>query len=189
MAEPSPVPRERLDAEWLELLNEIRVLLPGVQVLFAFLLAVPFASGFDEVTELCRRAGDDFHLAAVYINRQTLWMRLCEPERAIADLRAARALVYEEAEAVWATASEGAPFTLEQRAHARATGAWATDQAASAAAMAYRFGGGSSLYADSPLQRRLRDINAITQHFLVKPDTLTTAGAILAGQDVQLMVF
>jgi alkylation response protein AidB-like acyl-CoA dehydrogenase len=116
---------------------------------------------------------------------------LFQHELASADtrLRAARALVHEEAEAVWATASEGAPFTLEQRAHARATGAWATDQAASAVAMAYRFGGGTSLYADSPLQRRLRDINAITQHFLVKPDTLTTAGAILAGQDVQLMVF
>jgi alkylation response protein AidB-like acyl-CoA dehydrogenase len=116
---------------------------------------------------------------------------LFQHELASADtrVRAARALVHEEAEAVWATAGEGAPLTLEQRAHARATGAWATDQAASAVAMAYRFGGGSSLYEDSPLQRRLRDINAITQHFLVKPDTLTTAGAILAGQNVQLMVF
>ena len=116
---------------------------------------------------------------------------LFQHELASADtrLRAARALVHDEAEEVWATASEGAALTLEQRAHVRATAAWATDQAASAVAMAYRFGGGTSLYADSPLQRRLRDINAITQHFLVKPDTLTTAGAILAGQDVQLMVF
>ncbi len=54
MAERPPDSRERLDQEWLELLNEIRVLLPGVQVLFAFLLAVPFATGFEEVTELQR---------------------------------------------------------------------------------------------------------------------------------------
>jgi VIT1/CCC1 family predicted Fe2+/Mn2+ transporter len=54
MAESAPKSGERLDAEWLELLNEIRVLLPGVQVLFAFLLAVPFASGFREATELQR---------------------------------------------------------------------------------------------------------------------------------------
>jgi hypothetical protein len=47
-------PGRSLNEEWLELLNEIRVLLPGVQVLFAFLLAVPFAAGFDEVTELQR---------------------------------------------------------------------------------------------------------------------------------------
>ena len=45
---------ERLDRELIELLNELRVLLPGVQVLFAFLLAVPFATGFDRVTELQR---------------------------------------------------------------------------------------------------------------------------------------
>jgi hypothetical protein len=54
---------------------------------------------------------------------------------------------------------------------------------------AYRAGGGGSVYAESPLQRRLRDINAVTQHFLVRPDTLTTAGAILSGQDVTVPVF
>jgi hypothetical protein len=36
--------------ELIELLNEIRVALPGVQVLFAFLLAVPFQQRFSEVT-------------------------------------------------------------------------------------------------------------------------------------------
>ena len=45
---------ERLDRELIELLNEIRVLLPGVQVLFAFLLTAPFASGFESVTEFQR---------------------------------------------------------------------------------------------------------------------------------------
>jgi hypothetical protein len=54
MADSSPASSERLDQEWIELLNEIRVLLPGVQVLFAFLLTAPFAAGFDDVTELQR---------------------------------------------------------------------------------------------------------------------------------------
>ncbi len=36
---------ERQNRELIELLNELRVALPGVQVLFAFLLAVPFALG------------------------------------------------------------------------------------------------------------------------------------------------
>jgi hypothetical protein len=44
----------RLDRELIELLNELRVALPGVQVLFAFLLAVPFTGGFQRVTELQR---------------------------------------------------------------------------------------------------------------------------------------
>jgi hypothetical protein len=38
--------KERLDREFIELLTELRVLLPGVQVLFAFLLTVPFNTGF-----------------------------------------------------------------------------------------------------------------------------------------------
>jgi len=43
---------ERLDRELIELLNELRVALPGVQVLFAFLLGVPFTQRFAQVAEL-----------------------------------------------------------------------------------------------------------------------------------------
>ena len=55
MADPSqPRDKEDLDRELIELLNELRVVLPGVQVLFAFLLAVPFANGWTRVTDLQR---------------------------------------------------------------------------------------------------------------------------------------
>ena len=40
-------PKERVDRELGELLQELRVALPGVQVLFGFLLTVPFATGFE----------------------------------------------------------------------------------------------------------------------------------------------
>lgn len=43
---------ERLDRELIEFLNEIRVALPGVQVLFAFLLIVPFSNGYANMTDL-----------------------------------------------------------------------------------------------------------------------------------------
>jgi hypothetical protein len=43
--------RERVNRELIELLNELRVALPGVQVLFAFLLAVPFSNGYTRITE------------------------------------------------------------------------------------------------------------------------------------------
>jgi hypothetical protein len=45
------VDKERVDRELIELLNEIRVALPGVQVLFAFLLILPFQQGFREITD------------------------------------------------------------------------------------------------------------------------------------------
>ena len=41
---------EKINRELIELINELRVALVGVQVLFAFLLAVPFAQGFADVT-------------------------------------------------------------------------------------------------------------------------------------------
>jgi hypothetical protein len=41
--------RERLNRELIELLNEIRVALAGVTVLFAFLLTLPFTSRFDQL--------------------------------------------------------------------------------------------------------------------------------------------
>jgi hypothetical protein len=47
-------PKERHDRELIELLNELRVAMPGVQVLFAFLLAVPFARGWSRVDEFQR---------------------------------------------------------------------------------------------------------------------------------------
>lgn len=49
MAVRDETPKERHDRELIELLNELRVAMPGVQVLFAFLLAVPFATGWERV--------------------------------------------------------------------------------------------------------------------------------------------
>jgi hypothetical protein len=44
--------KEDLDRELEELLQELRVALPGVQILFAFLLAVPFQNRFTEIGQL-----------------------------------------------------------------------------------------------------------------------------------------
>jgi hypothetical protein len=45
---------ERLDRQLGELLQELRVVLPGVQVLFAFLLTVPFTARFADITDTQR---------------------------------------------------------------------------------------------------------------------------------------
>jgi len=47
-------PEERLNRELIELLNELRVALPGVQVLFAFLLTVPFSDRFTTLSDVQR---------------------------------------------------------------------------------------------------------------------------------------
>jgi Family of unknown function (DUF6328) len=42
------------DRQMTELLQELRIALPGVQILFAFLLTVPFAMGFQKTTSFQR---------------------------------------------------------------------------------------------------------------------------------------
>ncbi len=76
---PEESHEERVNRELIELLNELRVALPGVQVLFAFLLAVPFTQRFGQVTDLqkdtfmvallCTMAGSVFLIAPTAYHR------------------------------------------------------------------------------------------------------------------------
>jgi alkylation response protein AidB-like acyl-CoA dehydrogenase len=109
--------------------------------------------------------------------------------RADARLGAGRSLLVGVARQLWASAETGASPSLEDRARARAAAAWATDAALDVTEFAYRAAGGGAVSRGSSLQRRLRDVHAITQHFLVRPDTFVAAGAILAGQGLSLPVF
>jgi len=55
MDEPGALsPQAKQDRQMLELLNELRVALPGVQILLGFLLTVPFAARFDETSDFQR---------------------------------------------------------------------------------------------------------------------------------------
>jgi len=164
----------------------LRIPLPSLFALGIAAVAVGTAQGaLDDIVDLA--AGKVPLLAPATLATNALFQ--FELASADTEFRAARALLYETAEAAWATAAAGAAFTLEQRARMRAAAAWITSRAADVVDAAHRAGGGSSIYVDCPLQRRQRDIHAVTQHFLVKRDTLTTAGAVLAGQDVSVPIF
>ena len=87
MPEPGESREARVNRELIELLNELRVALPGVQVLFAFLLAVPFSQRFAEVTDvqkdsymvalLCTMAGSVFLMAPAAHHR----IRFRDPDK------------------------------------------------------------------------------------------------------------
>jgi NADH:ubiquinone oxidoreductase subunit 2 (subunit N) len=51
MAEDKEDPQERRNRQLDQLLQETRVVMPGVQFLFAFLLAVAFQQGFEKTTD------------------------------------------------------------------------------------------------------------------------------------------
>jgi hypothetical protein len=46
--------QNRTARELIELLQELRIVIPGVQVLFAFLLTVPFSQGFTKLSTVQR---------------------------------------------------------------------------------------------------------------------------------------
>ena len=49
--ERSEEDQDRLNRQMMELLNELRVAMPGVQILFGFLLTVPFQQRFSQVND------------------------------------------------------------------------------------------------------------------------------------------
>jgi alkylation response protein AidB-like acyl-CoA dehydrogenase len=105
------------------------------------------------------------------------------------ELRAMRSLLHAAAAELWGAGVDRRPLSLEEIARTRAAAAWAAERAVHVVDTAHRFGGGTAVYAESPLQRRVRDVHTLAQHFIVRPDTLTTAGAVLAGQEPGVPVF
>ena len=51
---PRDPPGGDLDQEWGELVEELRLAIPGVEVLFGFLLVLPFQTRFSELSEVQR---------------------------------------------------------------------------------------------------------------------------------------
>jgi Family of unknown function (DUF6328) len=62
MSDDRSTEEAKRDRQMIELLNELRVALPGVQILFAFLLTVPFANRFPKITDFQR---DVFYITLV----------------------------------------------------------------------------------------------------------------------------
>ncbi len=99
--------------------------------------------------------------------------------RAAADLRAAQALLQAQAENHWRHALAG---TLQDEAffaQAVQTTAWIVATAVRIAESCFTLAGAVALYETSPLQRRLRDLQAASQHYFAQPRHYISAGKML----------
>jgi len=101
--------------------------------------------------------------------------------RAETDLFAARALLRERAEELYARACAGA-VELAFMPRVLQTSAWVAETAARVVDACYTAAGGTALYDHSPLQRRLRDIHTLTQHASLQDTVFTNAGAARLGR-------
>ena len=104
-----------------------------------------------------------------------------EVARAEATLGAARAFLAETVGGAWERAQAAGAIETRERARLRLAATHATLASACAVDLAYGAGGGTAVYAASPLQRCFRDIHVATQHVMVAPATLELAGRILLG--------
>ncbi len=85
---------------------------------------------------------------------------------------------------MYADVLRGREITIDQRARVRLAATNAGIRCAEAVDLAYNTGGGSSVFASSPLQRCFRDIHTATQHLLVSPRGYEIYGRQRLGQSL-----
>jgi len=98
-------------------------------------------------------------------------------------VRSARAFLDDAIACAWRQAEADGTIALPERMGLRLAATHATTSAARATDLMYQAGGGTSVYATSPLQRCFRDVHVATQHAMVASATWELAGRILLHLD------
>ena len=135
----------------------------------------------DELVELAKTGRRQLHAAVPMQDSETFQGEL---GRIAAELRAARALLEVQATSHWRHALAG---TLKDEAlyiQATQTAILLATTCVRAADACFALGGGGALYETSPLQRRLRDLHAVTQHYNVQQRHYVNAGKLLLDGSV-----
>jgi alkylation response protein AidB-like acyl-CoA dehydrogenase len=112
-----------------------------------------------------------------------------EVAQAEAAVRSARAFYYESLGAAWEIARSGGAIPLEARRDLRLATTHAVQQCARAVGAMYTLAGGTAVYEASRLQRQFRDVHVATQHVMVSPGTLETAGRLFLGVEANTETF
>jgi alkylation response protein AidB-like acyl-CoA dehydrogenase len=98
-------------------------------------------------------------------------------------LRSARAFLFDAIGDAWRAAQSAGAISLAQRAVLRLAATHAVSSTAKVVDLMYNAGGGTSVYATSPLQRHFRDIHVVTQHMMVASPTYEVTGRLFLGID------
>jgi alkylation response protein AidB-like acyl-CoA dehydrogenase len=147
---------------------------PFVPILHAA-VAVGIATGaFADLTSLAH-GGKRQLFAASDLRDSTIFQH--ELGRVGAELRAARALLEVQTAAGWRRAVAGILDDKADFTEALQAGAWIHAACARVVDRCFTMAGAGAVLAASPLQRRLRDIHAAGQHFMVGERFYVRAGA------------
>ena len=155
---------------------------PAFGLLALGIAAVALGIARAAIDELVRLAG----AKRPQSSRRTLAERgvvQAEVGRAEALVRSGRAFLDDAIDRAWVRAETDGAIGTAERVGLRLAATHATDSAARATDLVYNAGGGTSVYAASPLQRCFRDVHVATQHAMVGGATWELAGRILFGLD------
>ena len=119
-------------------------------------------------------------LTAVLRDTSTTQRQIGEAE---ALWRSARAFLREAASTLWESAVDRGALTAEERIELRLAGTHAIRTAARVVAVAYDVAGSGGIFKSNPVQRRLQDVQTITQQVQGRMTHYDTAGAFHMGLD------
>jgi len=103
-----------------------------------------------------------------------------------ARLRSARGYVETTTQRVWQAVVSSGDVTIPQRIDIRMATTFGIHEAKAVADVAWEVAGASAIFSTSPLERRLRDINTVTQQLQGRKSHLQEVGAYLLGLEPSL---
>jgi indole-3-acetate monooxygenase len=106
--------------------------------------------------------------------------------RASAAVRSARVYLFHEVAQVWASVLAGDRVSVEQRLAVRLAASHVAGECVRVVDSCFAMGGGSAVYASSPLQRCLRDAHTAAAHIMVSARTFETVGRHRLGLEIDL---
>ncbi|MBR0696645.1 acyl-CoA dehydrogenase family protein [Bradyrhizobium lablabi] len=150
---------------------------------FIPLMHIPAATGvaagaLDELVQLANTGRQQQRAVAPMRDLETFQYELGRIE---ADLKAVRAYAYAQVESHWRHALAGTLKDNVLLAEGAQAATWTTAACVRIAEDCFRLGGGSALYESSPLQRRMRDLQAVAQHAAVNQRNYGNSGRQLLG--------
>ena len=101
--------------------------------------------------------------------------------RAEAQLQSARCYLLASVDAAWQAAQQPGELPLAMRRDLRLAASHAVHTSAELVARLYTLAGGGAVFASSPLQRALRNVQVATQHMMVGDATFELTGRLLLG--------
>lgn len=114
----------------------------------------------------------------VLAERGVIQMQVAQAEAA---LESSRAWLRSTVAEAWDTARSTGAIPVAQRATLRLAATEAVMRSVKAVDLMYEAGGGTAIYAASPLQRCFRDVHVVTQHAMVAQSIYELTGRLLLG--------